>query len=812
MNNLNYKVNHMKKKSCVLFNKIPKGNYKKKDKFLEQSFNSIYNINSEKNVRLNTSINNKNEINNSKISFLTRPYIKQLSQYCFLTLKNKDSTNSSKLSEKKTLENMKSLEKDDKTNIYFNLIKTYYDENGMKLLPKQTEVYPKENDIDYPKIIKNKKKKTNNSLDEKGKENVLNYEKKNKTMNDNCNIYFAKLEREKNININNKFKITHKKIIKRKNFNNSININNKTPINKASSELPYKNSIKNKVTSPNISEKSFNIFFQNKSGDYIINDIYNNPIITGRVNTLNNENKLLTEINENNIIINRKKYNYDSIYSNGKEDKNENNVRELITYFNNKKRYNHRRIPTNKISDTNLVDVKSYDSMKKDIQAYRNSNTPIFKKKKISDSFDDAKRMKNHKKIENSKSYIITNYVDTLNIQKNTTHKIIFNSGGNFKHHNSALSWTNINFNKNNNNKNNKNNIINNNINKKISPKRLEKYFNPNQFKKNKIPFKTQYIKTPPDIEIIDINNITFKKPFKLIKNVKSDNNLVTEVNKAESEININLNKNKISSYYNNKMRIKKNAKILSQNISYNNDKGKDSSILNNKSKNNVTCRNTKNSPDSIHSYNIRYMKNKFKQNPYSFSNEKIKILHNINSFNERRKSDNESKDNINYKNQNKFIINSYNNKNYITSLDKNNQKEKIKKYLVQRNSRKNKNNSIFMINNNNNALKETNIEKQIIEGLINPTQKSGNISYQISITEPSIIYNQIKIKNSIQPENTHKNTNQKIIIEKEKRGNKKMYILKKKLKEGIIKLKTKYEVQNKLGMKKEIKNNQVII
>ena len=159
MNNLNYKVNHMKKKSCVLFNKIPKGNYKKKDKFLEQSFNSIYNINSEKNVRLNTSINNKNEINNSKISLLTRPYIKQLSQYCFLTLKNKDSTNSSKLSEKKTLENMKSLEKDDKTNIYFNLIKTYYDENGMKLMPKQTEVYPKENDIDYPKIIKNKKKK-----------------------------------------------------------------------------------------------------------------------------------------------------------------------------------------------------------------------------------------------------------------------------------------------------------------------------------------------------------------------------------------------------------------------------------------------------------------------------------------------------------------------------------------------------------------------------------------------------------------------------------------------------------------------------
>ena len=31
------------------------------------------------------------------------------------------------------------------------------------------------------------------------------------------------------------------------------------------------------------------------------------------------------------------------------------------------------------------------------------------------------------------------------------------------------------------------------------------------------------------------------------------------------------------------------------------------------------------------------------------------------------------------------------------------------------------------------------------------------------------------------------------------------MYILRKKLKEGVIKLKTKFDVQNKLGIKKDI-------
>ena len=793
MNIFNFRINHVKKNSCFLFNKIPKMNYNIKDRFLETTNNILYNKEKETNktCRINTFgniANNKNRNEKTKINSFTRPYIKQLSQYCFLTLKNKNDI--PKLNECKKKDHFISPERDDKTNIYFNLIKTYYDENGKKLKPKQTVVYPIDNEADYPKIIKSKKKKKNNSSDENGNENFLNFEKKNKTLNDNCNIYFEQLEKENKKKYNNKkdnLKLT-----------NNNKIKNKIQLDISCGDFIYRNKYQNPLNSPSLSEKSFNIFFQNKSGDYIINDVKRNPIITDSVGNLNNENKLLSETNDNYLIINSNN-NYNKVHSNEKE-KDENNDNEIMAYF-NKKIFRHRRAPTTRINGMKLTqEIKSYDSFNnKAYQYYRNKNAPIFQKKKISDSFDDVKKI--NKIIENNNNSLISNYIDRLNNTKNNSRKIVFNSGGNYRHKNSTLSWTKINIYRNKNNNNNK--IISK---TKISPKRLEKYFNPNQFNKNTMSLKTQIRKTPPGIEIIDINNITFKKPFKIIK--KNDyNNLVSEINKTNPNDNIiNNNKSEIYSYYNNKISLINNikkAKMLGQNISYNYDTQKEPSNLNNKNKNNSI--NVKNDSDIIHSNNIKYMKQKFRQNPYNFSNEKKKILDSINSFNGRRKSKNQYNENINNINQNAITINSYNNRNYNINMDKITQKEKIKKYL-QKNSLHNEMNNIIITNNN--AIKENYKGNNYLEGLISPGNKLNNISYQISITEPSIIYNQIKINNSIKPATDNKNNAPKIIIEKDK-NNKKMYILRKKLKDGVIKLKTKFEVKNKLGIRNEIKNNK---
>ena len=476
-----------------------------------------------------------------------------------------------------------------------------------------------------------------------------------------------------------------------------------------------------------------------------------------------------------------------------------------MTYF-NKKIFNHRKMPTtNKINEIKLThEFKSYDSLNNKTN-YRYNSNQIFQKKKISDSFDEIRRVKIKKHLVNNKSNLITNYADTFIIQNNNPQKYFFNSGRNLRHNNTTLSWTKANFNTNNNIK------MNRHYNEtKISPKRLEKYFNPNQFNKNTFSFKAQYAKSPPNIQIIDINNITFKKPFKLVKNIKSDNNLTDDMNKINmNNIKVKNDKRIITSYYdNNKNNNYKNEHILSQNISYNYDKQKEiSSIINDKIKKN--CRNdNNNNSDMMHSYNIKYMKNKFKQNPYSFSNEKMKILHNNNSNNEKRKSKNESNENINFNNNSiKYEIKPYNNiinNTNITDIDNNKQKEKIKKYLVQRNSLRNSKIKTHF-SNNKIKVKEHNDDNKYIEGVLSNRNKQNNISYQISITEPSIIYNQIKIKNSIRPKMENKNNNQKIIIEKDKRGNKKMYILRKKLKEGVLKLKTKVDIQNKLGIKKDI-------
>ena len=47
------------------------------------------------------------------------------------------------------------------------------------------------------------------------------------------------------------------------------------------------------------------------------------------------------------------------------------------------------------------------------------------------------------------------------------------------------------------------------------------------------------------------------------------------------------------------------------------------------------------------------------------------------------------------------------------------------------------------------------------------------------------------------------KNEYRKLLIEKDKKGNKRTYILKRKSKNGSIKVKKKSEVKNKLGIKK---------
>ena len=256
-------INHIKKKSCVLYNNnVCKMHNKIKEKFFDQSYNNIYNKNSNQNLtgRLNTSLNLKESISNTKNTQYSRPYIKQLSQYCFLTLKNKnniDNNHLPKLNETNNFENFNTLEKDDKTNIYFNLIKTYYDENGKKLKPKNTEINLIYNDSDYPQITKNKKNKRKNSMDKDENEIFLNFEKKNKTMNNDCNIIFAEMEyKEKEKENNDKLYFNCKKIIKRK--KNNINTISQKPFNISHGELIYNKKLKNINSSPIVSEKSFN--------------------------------------------------------------------------------------------------------------------------------------------------------------------------------------------------------------------------------------------------------------------------------------------------------------------------------------------------------------------------------------------------------------------------------------------------------------------------------------------------------------------------------------------------------------------------
>ena len=770
-----------------------------KGKYFEENMHKLYNKKTQSSLttRLNTSLNYKKKMGKTKTSLFSRPYIKQSSQYCFLT----------NLNDKEKLKKSRNNEKEDKTNIYFNLIKTYYDENGIKLKPKQIEIFPIDNDIDYPKIIKTKKKKKEKT-DKNNTENILNNENKNKTLNNKCLLYLAQIEKGKqklinkyNLQINN-----NNAILKR-----DKNIIKKTPTsyNMNSGDLINNNKKEATNPSPSLSEKSFNIFFQNKSHDYIINDIRNNPIINDIAGNFNNNNKV-SDIKKTNVInknINNKKL-FELTNFNEKEYDN-NNSNNNIKLFNNKILH-HRKIPTTKINDKILThDLKSYDyyfnnkSIQTEINNNSNSNSTIFHKKKISDSFDDIKRRKNYKEIRNRylknyQSYCIPIYNSKYKLaKKKNINNFFFISAEYFKNQNNkALSWTKKDFNMNNNNINfeDTNKI-------KISPKQLETYFNPNSdFNQQNLIYKTQYLKSPSDNEIneiIDINNITFKKPFKLVKNIKKEN---YSFNGVTNHLNMYNNNRTIESYisnYNNN----KNTSNLIQNLSYNCKQNK-SSIINHKKY--ITNINDNNIPNMIYSYNIKNIKKKFRQDPYNFSYEKIKNLKNINSFKEPKKT----RDEIIKKINNKYIINTYNSRNNNKiNIDKNSQ-EKNKKYIIQRFIRLNKiNKNINTKNiNNNNNINDNKIENNFNKKLI-----SNNNSSQITKTEPSIINYHINIKKIIKNPNENKNINindkQKITIEKEKIGTKKLYVIRKKLKDGIKIFKNKYDIQNKIGIKKEKKD-----
>ena len=258
-----------------------------------------------------------------------------------------------------------------------------------------------------------------------------------------------------------------------------------------------------------------------------------------------------------------------------------------------------------------------------------------------------------------------------------------------------------------------KNSLNNTSINKhkvkksNISPKRLEKYFLPNEMKSkgNFTSDKKRDKKPNSEFEIIDINNITFHKSFKSMKKVKT----------SES-------KSSNSSKNNNKK--KKNKKFV-KNINYNYD----NKTLLKRNKTNINLIKDNTSKSNKSNFNkIKNKKNKFNKNIGSISKEKVKNNKSTNLIKEQKLNELIIKNN----NQNKSLINFNSVKNENSYISKYIIKEKEKKYFLQRNNQKIK--------------KKKNIK---IEGLLSPNNKRNNISYRITITEPSIICNQLQIKNS---------------------------------------------------------------
>ena len=678
--------NHIKKNSCVLYsNDIRKMYYKLKEKTYSQNYNNINIKRKDQNLtsRQNNSLNSK-KIVNTKAYFFSRPYSKQLSQYSFLTSKKKNSKDNCSIPRLNESKDFEKNEKDDKTNIYFNLIKTYYDENGIKLKPKKKEIYPIDNENNYFKKIKAKKKKKNNNIN-------IDKNEENKIMHTNRTLFFPEIKKKEN-NHKDKLNITYRKIIK---IDNNSFIKKKTS---SSSECNYNKKVKDLITSPSKSEKSFNIFFQNKSGDYIINDIKKNPLITNDNDNLNNDNTSSLSVIANNSNI---------PFPKNKEKKK--NLSNIIAYFN--KRVNDLKfIPAKKISEIILspqFNSSSYNSLNNQIQNRRH-NTCIFHKKKISDLFaNDKHNIKNLKAIKKKPSLELS-HVASFRYPKRKLNKQHNNSGKIIKQHIINLSLNTIN--------NNNNNYNINTTNTKISPKRLEKYFNPNQTSKEDLSYKFNYLKNPTETENIDINNVTFKKPFNNVKNIKLRNNSNKGLNKKnKTDVNYKNSKNVIPSSNKNKNINNEIINNLSHNMSFNNDKQIESILINNNS-------------NIMKYYRIKNMIKKYKEIPFNRKKEKITQNKNINPLKGEITINNKCDENIININQKKYIIRYYNCKNNDINIIK----EKLKKYVLLNNTKKDSRSKKYNVNNQK-LLSEIDIKNNMINRFISPRNNQSNISINIS-------------------------------------------------------------------------------
>jgi hypothetical protein len=321
---------------------------------------------------------------------------------------------------------------------------------------------------------------------------------------------------------------------------NNNNTNYKKQLAISPVELMNNGKIKYMLTSPNKSEKYFNKFFhlKYKTSNTITNKEENNSLMNTQKNTLIN-NTLDDNIN-NDTLYKYKSYiiNINNIpFSNSKEGEEKNKF-DIMNYF-NKRISHHKRTPTFNINGNKFIEgLNSYNSsniMNTQINAnVNNGSNLIFHKKKISDSFDEIKIIKKQlaqrNKIMENNPYqynSISNRNGLLHSPKFCLNNRIKNSHTSLSLHNST---------------NNINDIKNKKL--KISPKSLEKYFNPNHINNNDISYKTHYYKPPSEIEVIDINNITFKKPFKTKKNNKTVENNSVNVGKENYDTNIN-SKNK---------------------------------------------------------------------------------------------------------------------------------------------------------------------------------------------------------------------------------------------------------------------------
>ena len=670
MNISNNNIFLVKKHSCFLNNN--NRNDIIKPKYSEKKYNNL--IGHEQKIDDNaynpliTSLNNKS-LSRTKSFLLSKPYQRQLSNSSFTTKKkiNEDENDTYILNGNKYMGN--NFEKDEKiSNIYYKLIKTFYDENGIKLNSQETKINPINNEFNS-KLIKTKKPINKKSLDLIYIGNTNDFHRKNEVMNNDYNKNFYQYNNNTNPKINNmnKLKITHKKIIKReKNMieNKTKNdINNMTQMPNSTYELSFNEKFKYIFTNPDISEKSLKLLISQNHNQKSQNYIKNEKELQKYLEM----NKSVKSINKgtNNILFFKKK-----------ESGKKKNKYIIIPHINRK---------LNQDSNRNNPDDFSY----------------IFHKKNPSDSFDNIKLIK--KKLDNKNKIIENKEYSLISNHFSFKHpEMYFNSSKAYNKINNSSTFS---FSKNslNNTSINKHKVKKSNI----SPKRLEKYFLPNEMKSkgNFTSDKKRDKKPNSEFEIIDINNITFHKSFKSMKKVKTSESKSSNSSK-------NNNKNK------------KNKKFV-KNINYNYD----NKTLLKRNKTNINLIKDNTSKSNKSNFNkIKNKKNKFNKNIGSISKEKVKNNKSTNLIKEQKLNELIIKNN----NQNKSLINFNSVKNENSYISKYIIKEKEKKYFLQRNNQKIK--------------KKKNIK---IEGLLSPNNKRNNISYRITITEPSIICNQLQIKNS---------------------------------------------------------------